>query len=309
MQMLCRVLRHFNTSSDEYSVVFASNCTAALKLVAESFQFIEPSRLSPNAACISETTTDSSDRRNTGDVEECPPKFPHEGKIFCLPSLDEDLSKTVCTDGRVAKHYDGGDKSLGQLADCCIWNSQPLLKPTFLYLDDNHTSVIGMRGVLADRGATFCCIPADSVDAFLSSLQPSDVKALPAMSMTQGSPLHAVNSAGDGVDIQSSSTGPGSRERPRYIFNSLFAYPAQSNFSGSRYPLEWADAVRRDSRTHPHRDNLTFPRWYVLVDAAALLTTSTMDLRQNKPDFVVLSFYKMFGFPTALGMTTLSLFC
>lgn len=33
----CRILHHFNTNPDEYSVVFTSGATAALKLVAESF--------------------------------------------------------------------------------------------------------------------------------------------------------------------------------------------------------------------------------------------------------------------------------
>lgn len=33
----CRVLQHFNATPEEYSVIFTSGCTAALKLVAESF--------------------------------------------------------------------------------------------------------------------------------------------------------------------------------------------------------------------------------------------------------------------------------
>lgn len=34
-----RVLHHFNTNIDEYNVIFTSGATAALKLVAESFDF------------------------------------------------------------------------------------------------------------------------------------------------------------------------------------------------------------------------------------------------------------------------------
>ena len=66
----------------------------------------------------------------------------------------------------------------------------------------------------------------------------------------------------------------------------LFAYPGQSNFSGRRLPLRWPQALR-----HSRKD------YYSLLDAAALVTTATLDLNEVAPDFTVLSFYKMFGYP------------
>lgn len=39
----------------------------------------------------------------------------------------------------------------------------------------------------------------------------------------------------------------------------------------------------------------------MLLDAAAFAPTQRLDLYKYKPDFVTLSFYKMFGFPTGLG--------
>ena len=39
----------------------------------------------------------------------------------------------------------------------------------------------------------------------------------------------------------------------------------------------------------------------VLLDAAAFVPTNRLDLSLVKPDFVSMSFYKMFGFPTGLG--------
>ena len=68
---------------------------------------------------------------------------------------------------------------------------------------------------------------------------------------------------------------------------SLFAYPAQSNMNGRRLPLRWAHEVR--SRKHT----------YSLLDAAALVSTSPLDLSNasEAADFTVLSFYKIFGFP------------
>ena len=39
----------------------------------------------------------------------------------------------------------------------------------------------------------------------------------------------------------------------------------------------------------------------MLVDAAAFVPTNPLDLSRHQPDFVVVSFYKMFGCPTGLG--------
>ena len=69
----------------------------------------------------------------------------------------------------------------------------------------------------------------------------------------------------------------------------LLAYPAQSNFSGVQHPLEWiTDAQQRG--------------WDVLLDAAAFVPTNRLDLSAAQPDYVALSFYKMFGYPTGIGV-------
>jgi selenocysteine lyase/cysteine desulfurase len=68
----------------------------------------------------------------------------------------------------------------------------------------------------------------------------------------------------------------------------LFAFPAQSNFSGVKHPLALIDAAHERG-------------WQVLVDAAAFVPTNHLDLRVVSPDFVAVSFYKMFGYPTGVG--------
>lgn len=68
----------------------------------------------------------------------------------------------------------------------------------------------------------------------------------------------------------------------------LFAYPAQSNFSGVRHPLDWIELA------HEHG-------YDVLLDAAAYVPTSRLDLSEVHPDFVTVSWYKLFGYPTGLG--------
>jgi len=70
--------------------------------------------------------------------------------------------------------------------------------------------------------------------------------------------------------------------------HNLFAYPAQSNFSGVQHPLEWIRLAQARG-------------WDVLLDAAAFVPTNRLDLSRWHPDFVTLSFYKMFGYPTGVG--------
>jgi molybdenum cofactor sulfurtransferase len=41
--------------------------------------------------------------------------------------------------------------------------------------------------------------------------------------------------------------------------------------------------------------------WDVLLDAAALAPSGGLDLGDVSPDFVTLSFYKIFGYPTGIG--------
>ena len=70
--------------------------------------------------------------------------------------------------------------------------------------------------------------------------------------------------------------------------HNLFAFPAQSNFSGVQHPLTWIEKAHGLG-------------WDVLLDAAAFVPTNRLDLTQWKPDYVALSFYKMFGYPTGVG--------
>ncbi len=68
----------------------------------------------------------------------------------------------------------------------------------------------------------------------------------------------------------------------------LLAYPAQSNFSGVQHPLRWIQTA------HEHG-------YDVLLDAAAYVPSNRLDLSVVKPDFVPVSWYKVFGYPTGVG--------
>ncbi|XP_029046402.1 molybdenum cofactor sulfurase 3 isoform X2 [Osmia bicornis bicornis] len=133
----------------------------------------------------------------------------------------------------------------------------------FVYTQDNHTSVLGMREVVVKKGVKITCLNHDNAFEILNY------------------PLKSLSSCS-----QQDS-------------NSLFVYPAQCNFSGLKYPLRWIKDVHRGVLSNIVDDIST--KWYVLLDAASFVSTNDLDLSTFKPDFVSLSFYKMFGYPTGIG--------
>lgn len=70
--------------------------------------------------------------------------------------------------------------------------------------------------------------------------------------------------------------------------NKLFAFPAQSNVSGVKHDLDWIEEAQSLG-------------WDVLLDAAAFVPSDRLDLLMHQPEFVAISFYKIFGYPTGLG--------
>ena len=60
--------------------------------------------------------------------------------------------------------------------------------------------------------------------------------------------------------------------------------------AGVKYPLRWIQQIKSKSTDKAE--------WRVLIDAAAYVPTQPLDLRKVNPDFVSMSFYKMFGYPT-----------
>jgi molybdenum cofactor sulfurtransferase len=89
----------------------------------------------------------------------------------------------------------------------------------------------------------------------------------------------------------------------------LFATPAENNFNGLRPPLNsllepFINTRENQSDNFPipiHRYPSKTCHWLTLVDCAKYLSTKPFSLSLYPVDFVVLSFYKIFGYPTGLG--------
>ncbi len=118
---------------------------------------------------------------------------------------------------------------------------------------DNHNSVNGIREFARNKGAEVLYVPVVAPEMRL------DADAL-ALALGMANPQA----------------------------HNLFAFPAQSNFSGVQHSLEWVERAQARG-------------WDVLLDAAAFVPTNRLDLSAVTPDFVSLSFYKIFGYPTGVG--------
>jgi len=123
----------------------------------------------------------------------------------------------------------------------------------FLITFDNHNSVNGIREFAHAKGAKVTYVPLVKPELRVDS---------------------------DSLIAQWNDLDPDA--------DSLFAYPAQSNFTGVQHPLQWVEMAQEKG-------------WDVLVDCAAFAPTNRIDLSTFKPDFMVLSFYKIFGYPTGVG--------
>ncbi len=112
----------------------------------------------------------------------------------------------------------------------------------------------------------------------------NSVQGLAAFAGPAGAPVHRV-----GLDASLRLAGADQALRcAARDGRGLFAFPAQSNFSGARHPL---DLVHR-AQAQGHA---------VLLDAAALLHAAPLDLALVRPEFVILSLYKVAGHPGGIG--------
>ena len=123
----------------------------------------------------------------------------------------------------------------------------------YLLSVDNHNSVNGIREFARAKGAPISYVPLESAE-----LRTDEAALLSLLSTAKGNGC------------------------------SLFAYPAQSNFTGVQHSLKWIKQAQDNG-------------WDVLLDAASFVPGNHLDLSRWHPDFVPISFYKMFGYPTGVG--------
>jgi len=148
----------------------------------------------------------------------------------------------------------------------------------FLDAPRGEYSVVFTSGATAAFKLTAECIPWQEGHV-LTLYRPSNHTSVLGMRLaleSQGlaSQIRSVDQSEFDVDMQDGLVN-------------LIVYPAQCNFSGSRFPLDWSLSRNTSSR--------------VMLDASSYLASSRISLKQHPFQAVVFSPYKIFGYPTGVG--------
>eukprot|EP01156_Anaeramoeba_ignava_P018104 Anaeramoba_ignava/a90829_36.p1 GENE.a90829_36~~a90829_36.p1 ORF type:complete len:529 (-),score=167.70 a90829_36:165-1613(-) len=218
-QVRKQILSFFHTNSSEYSVIFTSGATSALKLVGESFPWKEESK--------------------------------------------------------------------------------------FVYSRSNHNSVLGIRGYSIENGNGFAVIPDEELwdkrfkitsfidKTFKDNQMKENQKFTQFKKKQKFTNLDDIEKFTKFTKFTQFTKLDENEETEIEGIPHLIAYPAESNFDGSKFDLNLINQIHSQS-TKEHK-------FYVLLDAAAFVPTNELDLSKYPADFVTISFYKMFGFPTGIG--------
>lgn len=118
----------------------------------------------------------------------------------------------------------------------------------------------------------------------LTSDNHNSVNGIREFARTAGAPVHYLPVHAHELRLDPDQAAAALAEGPP----GLFAFPAQSNYSGVQHPLDLVGRARALG-------------WDVLLDAAAFAPTNPVDLVGIGADFLAVSFYKMFGYPTGVG--------
>ena len=185
---------------------------------------------------------------------------------------DSDEYSVVFTSGSTA--------ALKLVGECFPWSKDSC----FCYPFNSHTSLLGIR----EFAPNSFCIPSNKFPRC-----PERFPAYHESTDETKSPFHGSYS--------------------------LLALPGECNFAGTKVrpseasslfeniSTEWLNSMDSDITTTRSKDNEDCSmKWLWMLDASKLAATSPIDLtadyeEHNRPHFMCVSFYKMFGYPTGIG--------
>ncbi|XP_024019141.1 molybdenum cofactor sulfurase isoform X1 [Morus notabilis] len=171
----------------------------------------------------------------------------------------------------------GATAALKLVGEAFPWSSESC----FTYTIENHNSVLGIREYALSQGAAALAIDIEE------SVHVSN-GTVASMRVSQ----HQVQRRNDAKPLQ---------HEPKGDAYNLFAFPSECNFSGLRFNLDLVKMIKEDSARILEGSPFCNGHWMVLIDAAKGSATEPPDLSLYPADFVVISFYKLFGYPTGLG--------
>ncbi|XP_078437514.1 molybdenum cofactor sulfurase (LOS5) (ABA3) isoform X2 [Wolffia australiana] len=153
----------------------------------------------------------------------------------------------------------------------------------YAYTVENHNSVLGIREYALDHGSRVMAVDIEDSklhNGFSSSFGNIDIEKYPVQRRT--------------------AIGSSERYQNGEVFN-LFAFPSECNFTGRRFHLDLVQIMKEKGGEIIGGSTKKQQRWLVLIDASKGCSTEPPNLSKFPADFVVFSFYKIFGYPTGLG--------
>ena len=211
-------------------------------------------------------------------------------------------------------------------------------KSVFSYYHDSHNSLLGIRHYASEKGAKVRVFSMEDLEGLVvgegerEEGQPGEQQQQQQQQQQQSPSSFCLEEFGSPVDVDPSEMEEkreGKRkeegkqgeqeEEEEEEGVSLIALPAQCNFSGTILPFPLFSSTGpllspsppsspspSPSPSSPSPSHSPSPppkqkKIYTLIDAAAYVGHTPLDLDKTKYDFVVFSFYKIFGYPTGLG--------
>lgn len=161
------------------------------------------------------------------------------------------------------------------------------------YLLQCHNSQLGMRELIYERGVSDVK-GFNSIEDILHEL--SATQESQTQDSHESNNLNLSDKENSIHYFQHDQVIPS--EKNGSYKKAVIAYPLECNSTGQLYPMEWIEIIRNEYRKHGAKDeDIIF-----FVDAAKNASTSYIDLSVDySPDFLCVSFYKLFGYPTGVG--------
>jgi molybdenum cofactor sulfurtransferase len=169
----------------------------------------------------------------------------------------------------------------------------------FMYVTNSHNSVVGMRQLAIQQGATFYCIDMKELEEMTDVKDWKTLEEKISLSSLSSSSSSSSSSSREGNHVDDDGVVSGfdccwhcnetTTTSNRHNYN-LLVFPSECNFSGDR-PSDTKSiiSIARESG------------WYSMLDIAKHASTDRVNLKDLNPDFAALSFYKLFGSPTGVG--------
>eukprot|EP00928_Gymnodinium_smaydae_P032238 TRINITY_DN23401_c0_g1_i1.p1 TRINITY_DN23401_c0_g1~~TRINITY_DN23401_c0_g1_i1.p1 ORF type:complete len:782 (-),score=90.88 TRINITY_DN23401_c0_g1_i1:171-2216(-) len=182
--------------------------------------------------------------------------------------------------------------SLGKHSSKRIAAARQCVKNLLFENADDYTCVF-TAGATAALKLVADCFPWTSDSLFVYSVDSHDsARGIGTVALSRGAKVAE-------LDLEATAGEPTQKEypAPQGAAHHLFTFPAENNVTGAKHDVKsWVQNAQQGL------GNNGGGQWHVCLDAAKLLTGKRLVLDSEfKPDFIVMSFYKIVGAPTGLG--------